>query len=269
MKRSVLDYLENTAKRCPERLAWDASAPFTFGQWWDAAQRIASSLSSRCARNTPVAVLMNPRSAECVKVFFGVWAAGCFYAPLDPMLPPERLKLIMQNLQPTAIVYDEESRAKAEAVCPDGCECVLWSDAAQSPVDADKLAQIRQTVTPDHLAAILYTSGSTGIPKGVAHTQGSLMAYTEETIERYQFTENTVFGNQSPFFYANSIIDIFPPARAAWRQGVHDSRDGAVVPENAGELPAAEGHHGADDDTIELRAGGKQRRADGKLPAGA
>lgn len=37
MKRSVLDYLENTAKRCPERLAWDASAPFTFGQWWDAA----------------------------------------------------------------------------------------------------------------------------------------------------------------------------------------------------------------------------------------
>ena len=134
MKRSVLDYLENTAKRCPERLAWDASASFTFGQWWDAAQRIASSLSSRCARNTPVAVLMNPRSAECVKVFFGVWAAGCFYAPLDPMLPPERLKLIMQNLQPTAIVYDEESHAKAEAVCPDGCECVLWSDAAQSPV---------------------------------------------------------------------------------------------------------------------------------------
>lgn len=170
MKRSVLDYLENTAKRCPERLAWDASAPFTFGQWWDAAQRIASSLSSRCARNTPVAVLMNPRSAECVKVFFGVWAAGCFYAPLDPMLPPERLKLIMQNLQPTAIVYDEESRVKAEAVCPDGCGCVLWSDAAQSPVDADKLAQIRQTVTPDQLAAILYTSGSTGIPKGVAHT---------------------------------------------------------------------------------------------------
>lgn len=99
MKRSVLDYLENTAKRCPERLAWDASASFTFGQWWDAAQRIASSLSSWCARNTPVAVLMNPRSAECVKVFFGVWAAGCFYAPLDPMLPPERLKLIMQNLQ--------------------------------------------------------------------------------------------------------------------------------------------------------------------------
>ena len=166
MKRSVLDYLENTAKRCPERLAWDAAASFTFGQWWDAAQRIASSLSSRCARNTPVAVLMNPRSAECVKVFFGVWAAGCFYAPLDPMLPPERLKLIMQNLQPTAIIYDEESHAKTEAVCPDGCECVLWSDAAQSPVDADKLVQIRQTVTPDHLAAILYTSGSTGIPKG-------------------------------------------------------------------------------------------------------
>lgn len=60
MKRSVLDYLENTAKRCPERLAWDASAPFTFGQWWDAAQRIASSLSSRCALKTKLARYMLP-----------------------------------------------------------------------------------------------------------------------------------------------------------------------------------------------------------------
>ena len=42
MKRSVLDYLEKTAKRCPERLAWDASAPFTFGQWWDAAHCIVA-----------------------------------------------------------------------------------------------------------------------------------------------------------------------------------------------------------------------------------
>jgi len=137
----------------------------------------------RCARNTPVAVLMNPRSAECVKVFFGVWAAGCFYAPLDPMLPPERLKLIMQNLQPTAIVYDEESRAKAEAVCPDGCECVLWSDAAQSPVDADKLVQIRQTVTPTTSPRILTPTRSTATyVRRSRDTRGSVVwRTTEET----------------------------------------------------------------------------------------
>lgn len=94
------------------------------------------------------------------------------------------------------------------------------------------------------------------------------MAYTEETIARYQFTENTVFGNQSPFFYANSIIDIFPPALLGAKA--------CMIPATALSFPktlvnylAAEGHHGVDDDAIELRAGGKQRRADGKLPAGA
>ena len=46
MKRSVLDYLENTAKRCPERMAWDAAAPFTFGQWWDAVSYTHLTLST-------------------------------------------------------------------------------------------------------------------------------------------------------------------------------------------------------------------------------
>ena len=51
----------------------------------------------------------------------GVWQAGCFYAPLDPSLPEERLRLILTNLQPQALVCDAGRQAKAAQVCPAGC----------------------------------------------------------------------------------------------------------------------------------------------------
>lgn len=212
MMTNFLEYLEQTEDRCPHRVAYQAGEEaFTFAQLGESARRVGSALAVRIPRQCAVAVLMNPRSAECVKAFMGVWYAGGFYAPLDPALPEERLRLILDNLRPGALVCDAPNRAKAELVCPAGCTLVDWAQAERVPVDRARLAALRRDAAPGDLAAVLYTSGSTGVPKGVAHTQTSFLAYTRATIDIYGFTEDTVFGNQSPFFYANSIIDIFPP----------------------------------------------------------
>lgn len=211
MVGNVLEHLENAAARWPDRIAFaDEKSTLTFSALHDAARRFGSVVAACTQPRQPVAVVMNDRSVTCVAALLGVLYAGCPYAPLDAAMPPERLQIILDQLQPAAILCDESTRAavaRVNAVCP----VLLCEEAAKAQVDEERLADIRAQDSVWDILSILYTSGSTGVPKGVAQSQYSYITYTEATVEKYSFTQETVFGNQSPFFYANSIIDIYPP----------------------------------------------------------
>ena len=213
MYGNVLEYLENAAAKWPDRLAFaDEKESLTFAALMDAARRIGTGLTAYAAARQPVAVVMTDRSVRCVAALLGVAYAGCPYAPLDAAMPVERLNLILAQLAPAAILCDQATAAhvrQAETAAP----VLLYEDLAQSAVDEEKLAAIRIRDSVWDILSILFTSGSTGVPKGVAQSQYSYLTYTDITIDKYSFDENTVFGNQSPFFYANSIIDIFPPLK--------------------------------------------------------
>ncbi len=213
MAENILEYLENAAERWPERTAFaDEHGSLSFLQLMEEARCIASGLGQHVKRKEPVAVVMTDRSVHCVAVLLGVTYAGCSYAPLDAAMPAERLQVILGQLQPTALVCDEATRAnvsKVNAACP----VLLAEELRQSLVNEDALHAARRESTPEDVLSIMFTSGSTGLPKGVAQSQRSYLAYTDATIGKYSFTQETVFGNQSPFFYANSIIDIFPPLK--------------------------------------------------------
>lgn len=208
---NVLDYLEHAALTWPERAAFtDERETLTFSGLRAAARNAGSAIAAHVQPRTPVAVVMTDRSVRCVAGMFGVTYAGCPYAPLDAAMPPERLQLILDRLQPGAILCDEATRdAVAQLQC--ACDVLCYEDIAGIPADDALLADIRSKSSVYDILSILFTSGSTGIPKGVAQSQFSHVMYTEATVEKYAFTHDTVFGNQSPFFYANSIIDIFPP----------------------------------------------------------
>lgn len=211
MVGNVLEYLENAAARWPDRIAFaDEKATLTFSALHDAARRFGSAVAACTQPRQPVAVVMNDRSVTCVATLLGVLYAGCPYAPLDAAMPPERLQLILDQLQPAAILCDESTHAAVGRVNT-ACPVLLCEEAAKARVDEECLADIRAQDSVWDILSILYTSGSTGIPKGVAQSQYSYITYTEATVEKYSFTQETVFGNQSPFFYANSIIDIYPP----------------------------------------------------------
>jgi acyl-coenzyme A synthetase/AMP-(fatty) acid ligase len=140
----------------------------------------------------------------------GVLAAGCFYAPLDPNLPEERLRLIMENLQPALIIADQNTSAKAVSAYPKA-HCICASEALQTPMDKKLIQERSEAIEPDDLSMVLYTSGSTGIPKGVAHSHRGMVTWAKATVKRYGFTQDTVFASISPFYYANSLLELFVP----------------------------------------------------------
>lgn len=212
MKANMLEYLEETAERLPDKTAfYDDRESLSYAALRDAAKRIGSRLSALCPPRTPVALLMDSRGIRNIPAMLGVLYAGCAYAPLDIAMPAERLKMLLELLRPAAVLTDEKG-AKAFAACdlPD-IPCVDYGEAASAAANEKRLADIRSRASVYDPMSILYTSGSTGIPKGSIQTHFSYVNWAEATNEMYGFTENMVFGNQSPFFYANSVLDVISP----------------------------------------------------------
>lgn len=213
MYNNVLEYLEHAAANWPEHIAFeDEKEMMTYAALMDAAQRIGTGVTAHAALRQPVAVVMTDRSVRCVAAMMGVVYAGCPYSPLDAALPAERLQIIFDLLKPAAILCDESTRAGVEAAGYP-CPVLTYEQLIQTEIDAPRLAEIRSQVSVWDVLSILFTSGSTGVPKGVAQSQYSYIAYTDTNAERFGFTQQDVFGNQSPFFYANSITDLYQPIK--------------------------------------------------------
>ena len=213
MYANVLDYLEHAAANWPDRIGFaDEKEEMSYAALMDAAQRIGTGVAAHAQLRRPVALVMTDRSVRCVAAMLGVVYAGCPYAPLDAAMPTERLQMILNLLQPAAVICDAATRAGVEKAGYD-CPVLCYEQLAQTETDAGRLAEIRAQASVWDILSILFTSGSTGIPKGVAQSQYSYLSYTETNTERFGFTKDDVYANQSPFFYANSITDIYPPIK--------------------------------------------------------
>lgn len=212
MKANMLEYLEETAERIPQKTAfYDDRESLSFAGLLGSAKRIGSCLANRVAPRSAVALLLDARSIRNIPAMYGVLYAGCAYAPLDIAMPPDRLRLMLELLNPAAILADERGSRAFEACGLKDVPSVAYDAAVTTEADEEKLSAVRRQASVYDPMSILYTSGSTGIPKGSIQTHFSYLHWTEATIDIYRLTEDTVFGNQSPFFYANSVLDIYPP----------------------------------------------------------
>ena len=208
MTTNVLDYLDASAARFPDKIAFggDKSA-LTFAQLRDLSRRGGSYLAGHIGPNLPVAVFME-KTPECLAAFFAAVSAGCFYVPMDTKMPPDRIKLIFDTLHPAFLIYDEKNAAAAREIAGN-VPCALFEEACAAPADDAALAAIRSAHKDTDLLYVLFTSGSTGVPKGVTISHRSMVDYADWIHEYLDVDENCVLGNQAPFVFDNSTLDIY------------------------------------------------------------
>ena len=194
--KSFLSYLNGTADRLPDKPAFlDETCRLTFAELRRAAANVGACLRNGGAQAEPVGVLME-RGASEIAAFLGVMEAGCFYVPLDEQMPKERLDRIVRTLCPRFILTDRKNLTAAEGLCP-AAEHLLYADAASFP-GPDRL---RDESEGDALAYVVFTSGSTGEPKGVSIRESSLLDYAATLPEALGFDESLIFGIQSPLYF--------------------------------------------------------------------
>lgn len=205
---NVLEYLEESAGKYPDKAAFvDSDKELTFGQLHYDAQAAGTTLLSLNVTHRPVVVLME-KSADNIGAFMGILYSGNFYCPIDTAMPIERLKIIMKTLEPVAILTDKENEDKIMRMDLE-LPYFIYHDIISGEIDQAGLDGIRKGLVDTDPAYVLFTSGSTGIPKGVLISHKSIIDFTDWMTRKFDITYKDNFGNQSPFYFDLSIGDLY------------------------------------------------------------
>lgn len=166
-----------------------------------------SFLASRTMPRRPVAFYLE-KSVSAFAAMLGTVYAGCCYSVLDTRQPAARTLQVLDTLTPAFLVTDEAHAAAAAALGYSG-QIIRLDDLLAAPADAALLAnRRRQAVDVDPLY-INFTSGSTGVPKGVTVSHRSVLDFIPQFAEIFGITQNDILGNQAPFDFDVSVKDLY------------------------------------------------------------
>ena len=209
MQNNVLDYLDESLARVPEKIAYaDDEVELSFSDVKRIMDGVGTSLLDQGLTKELVIVFMK-KSPRTIATFFGVINAGCYYVPIDSEMPATRINLILENCKPKVIICDESTVSVAQTFDCDAT-ILMFSDIANTNPNPEALALVRKKAIDTDPIYIVFTSGSTGVPKGVCACHRSVIDYIEQLSETLGFNEDTIFGNQTPLYFDACLKELYP-----------------------------------------------------------
>jgi amino acid adenylation domain-containing protein len=210
----------------PNRLALElGERRLTYAQLWESAGKLANCLNQSLDPAASLVALFANRSTTAYSGILGILASGRGYVPLNPKFPPERILFMLRASACKAVILGSECEAAVKSILPGLKEPLVWilpdtnytlskEDFAPHRVitaqEINKLAEPSEPrVDPGAIAYLLFTSGSTGIPKGVAISHANVTSYLDYVERRYALTPEDRCSQNFDLTFDPSVHDLF------------------------------------------------------------
>jgi len=227
MYRFLLTHaIRDWAEKAPEQEAVRfASQSLTYAELEARTNSLARLLIDQgVKRGDRVGIFMN-KSLEAAVSLYASMKAGAAYVPLDPFAPPQRLAYVIQNCGIRHVLSAEAKRAQVNEILCESVEldCLVGIEGVErqglrafswDQADAFPSSGLDLHLTEQDLAYILYTSGSTGVPKGIMHIHRSGLSFAEWAAQTYKLSPSDRLSNHAPLHFDLSTFDFFAGAIA-------------------------------------------------------
>jgi amino acid adenylation domain-containing protein len=225
MQTRLETYLDHAVSRWPDRIAVVDSTgqALTYGQLHDLAEKVCAFLTAHGVGPGDLVGFMMAKRCEVVALMFGTMQAGAGYVPLDRDAGTGRIRQILGDCGVRMLFTDEGALTRLHAAGLPGCGVATVVLPAAHPGSSTQLADALRTADPadpatsrpigDDMAYLLYTSGSTGIPKGVRVSHGNAINFVEWASVQFGITAEDRLAGHAPLHFDLSVFDVFATVR--------------------------------------------------------